>query len=35
MIIHTVILCLFLDFTSNKVILSQDAAAVKQQYVKN
>ena len=29
MIIHTVILCLFLDFTSNMVILSQEWTAVK------
>ena len=29
MTIHTVILCLFLDFTSNMVILSQIWAAVK------
>ena len=29
MIIHTVILCLFLDFTSNMVILTQGGATVK------
>ena len=29
MIIHTVILCLFLDFISNMVILSQEWATVK------
>ena len=29
MIIHTVILCLFMDFTSNMVILSQEGTAVK------
>ena len=29
MIFHTVILCLFLDFTSNMVILAQEGAAVK------
>ena len=27
--VHTVILCLFLDFTSNMVILPQEGAAVK------
>ena len=27
--VHTVILCLFLDFTSNMVILAQDRAYVK------
>ena len=31
MIIHTVILCLFLDFTSNMVILPQDRDDVKHQ----
>jgi len=34
MIIHTVILCLFLDFTSNMVILAQITAAVKQEVMK-
>ncbi len=29
MIIHTVILCLFLDFVSNMGILAQEGAAVK------
>ena len=32
--IHTVILCLFMDFTSNMVILAQDRAAVKWELVK-
>ena len=27
--VHTVVLCLFLDFTSNMVILAQEGAAVK------
>ena len=34
MIIHTVLLCLFLEFTSNKNILSQCGAAVKWLLVK-
>ena len=32
--VHTVILCLFLDFTSNMVILPQETAAVKYKLMK-
>ena len=35
MIIHTVLLCLFMDFSSNMVILPQCGAAVKMLLVKN
>ena len=34
MIIHTVILCLLMDFTSDKAILPQYEAAVKHELVK-
>lgn len=34
MIIHTVILCLFLDFTSNTGILAQEGTAVKRELSK-
>ena len=34
MIIHTVILCLFLDFSSNMVILPQDGLSVKRKVEK-